>query len=64
MTFRAGDHASWFRFGCHQRTYGVVQAVVETPRGLAVRVVAADSDRIVELPATEVTFYARPGATK
>jgi uncharacterized membrane protein len=60
VTFRVGDHASWFRFGCHQRTYGVVREVGEQ----VVRVVAADSDRVVELPITEVTFYARPGATK
>lgn len=60
MTLRAGDHASWFRFGCHLRTYGVVYEV----RDQIVRVIAADSDRIVDLPRSEVTFYARPGATK
>lgn len=64
MTLRPGDHASWFRFGCHQRTYGTVHAIVETPHGVYVKVVAADSDRIVELPVAEVTFYAPVGATK
>lgn len=59
-SLRVGDHVSWFRFGAHQRTYGTVVGLTEGN----IKVVAGDSDRVVELPIGHVQFYSRAGATK